>query len=54
MEGIDRLAQLRLPFAELLGIRYAAATKDRVTAECRGQARPSSRHRAEKTNVTTS
>jgi len=33
MEGIDRLAQMRLPFAELLGIRYTAATKDRITAE---------------------
>jgi 1,4-dihydroxy-2-naphthoyl-CoA hydrolase len=33
MEEIERLAQLRLPFAELLGIRYTAASKDRVTAE---------------------
>jgi len=33
MEAIDRLAQMRLPFAELLGIRYTAASKDRVTAE---------------------
>jgi 1,4-dihydroxy-2-naphthoyl-CoA hydrolase len=33
MEPLDRLAQLPMPFAELLGIRYTAATKDRVTAE---------------------
>ena len=33
MDGLDRLAELRIPFAELLGIRYTAASKDRVTAE---------------------
>jgi 1,4-dihydroxy-2-naphthoyl-CoA hydrolase len=33
MDDLTRLAELRLPFAELLGIRYTAATKDRVTAE---------------------
>ena len=33
MEPLDRLAGLRLPFAELLGIRYTGASKDRVTAE---------------------
>jgi uncharacterized protein (TIGR00369 family) len=33
MDELTRLAQLRLPFAEILGIRYTAATRDRVTAE---------------------
>lgn len=33
MEPLERLTQLRLPFAELLGIRYTAASKDAVAAE---------------------
>jgi len=33
MEALERLRQLRLPFAELLGIRYTAASKDSVAAE---------------------
>ncbi len=33
MDELERLRQVRLPFAELLGIRYTSATKDRVTAE---------------------
>jgi len=33
MEPLERLAGLRLPFAELLGIRYTAASKDAVAAE---------------------
>jgi len=33
MEPLERLARLRLPFAELLGIRYTAASKDSVAAE---------------------
>ncbi len=33
MDELERLQQLRLPFAELLGIRYLSAAKDRVTAE---------------------
>jgi uncharacterized protein (TIGR00369 family) len=33
MEELERLRQLKLPFAELLGIRYTSASKDRVTGE---------------------
>ena len=33
MDELERLQQTRLPFAELLGIRYTGASKDRVTAE---------------------
>jgi len=33
MTDLERLQQMPLPFAELLGIRYLAAAKDRVTAE---------------------
>jgi 1,4-dihydroxy-2-naphthoyl-CoA hydrolase len=33
MDHLARLAELRLPFAELLGIRYVNAALDRVTAE---------------------
>ena len=33
MDDLERLQQTRLPFAELLGIRYASASKDRVTGE---------------------
>lgn len=33
MDELERLAQMRLPFAEVLGVRYTAASKDRVTAE---------------------
>ena len=33
MEELERLAQMRLPFAEVLGVRYTGASKDRVTAE---------------------
>jgi len=33
MEPLQRLLQIRLPFAELLGIRYTAASKDSVAAE---------------------
>jgi 1,4-dihydroxy-2-naphthoyl-CoA hydrolase len=33
MEALDRLRQLRLPFADLLGIRFTAASKDSVAAE---------------------
>ena len=32
MEEMQRLRQLRLPFADLLGINYVSATKERVTA----------------------
>ena len=30
---LERLQQIRLPFAELLGIRFTSAVPDRVTAE---------------------
>ena len=33
MDHLARLEELRLPFAELLGIRYVSAALDRVTAE---------------------
>ena len=33
MDDLDRLQQSRLPFAELLGVRYTSASKERVTAE---------------------
>ena len=33
MTDLERLAQLPLPFAALLGLRYLSATKERVTAE---------------------
>jgi hypothetical protein len=33
MDDLDRLQQSPLPFATLLGIRFTAASKDRVTAE---------------------
>lgn len=33
MDDLERLQQTRLPFAELLGIRYTSAYKDRVTGE---------------------
>jgi uncharacterized protein (TIGR00369 family) len=33
MDELDRLDRMRLPFAELLGIRFTAATRERVTAE---------------------
>jgi 1,4-dihydroxy-2-naphthoyl-CoA hydrolase len=33
MDVLDRLTQSRLPFATLLGIRFIAATAERLTAE---------------------
>jgi uncharacterized protein (TIGR00369 family) len=33
MDELERLRQTRLPFAELLGIVYLSASKERVTAE---------------------
>jgi 1,4-dihydroxy-2-naphthoyl-CoA hydrolase len=33
MDELDRLRHLALPFAELLGIRFLSASRDRVTAE---------------------
>jgi 1,4-dihydroxy-2-naphthoyl-CoA hydrolase len=33
MDELERVQQSRLPFAELLGVRYTSASKDRVTAE---------------------
>ena len=33
MNELERLRQTRLPFAELLGIAYLSASKERVTAE---------------------
>src|SRR4051812_41362039 len=33
MDPLQRLQQFKLPFAELLGIRYTSAAADRVTAE---------------------
>jgi uncharacterized protein (TIGR00369 family) len=33
MDELERVRQLRLPFAELLGVRYTSASKERVTAE---------------------
>ncbi len=33
MDELERLRESRLPFAELIGIRYLSAAKDRVTAE---------------------
>src|SRR5437016_2687093 len=33
MDALARLKQLKLPFAELLGIEYVAAAPDRVVAE---------------------
>jgi 1,4-dihydroxy-2-naphthoyl-CoA hydrolase len=33
MEELQRLRELRLPFADLLGITYTSATKERVTAQ---------------------
>ncbi len=35
MDELERLRQAPLPFAELLGIRYVSAAKERVTAELR-------------------
>ena len=35
MDPLDRLKDLKLPFAELLGIRFTAADLDRVAAEMR-------------------
>lgn len=32
MSGLDRLKRLKLPFAELLGIEFLTASKERVTA----------------------
>ena len=32
MSDLDRLRQLKLPFAELLGIEFLSASKERVTA----------------------
>ena len=33
MDDLERLQQSHLPFAELLGVRYTSASKERVTAE---------------------
>ena len=33
MDELERLQQTKLPFAELLGIRFLTASKERVTAE---------------------
>jgi 1,4-dihydroxy-2-naphthoyl-CoA hydrolase len=33
MDELERLRQTRLPFAELLGVAYLSASKERVTAE---------------------
>ena len=33
MDDLERLQQMPLPFAALLGIRYLSASKERVTAE---------------------
>jgi 1,4-dihydroxy-2-naphthoyl-CoA hydrolase len=33
MDELERLRELALPFAELLGVRYTSASKDRVVAE---------------------
>ena len=33
MDDLERLRQTRLPFAELLGIEYLSANKERVSAE---------------------
>ncbi len=33
MDELERLQQSHLPFADLLGVRYLSAAKDRVTAE---------------------
>jgi uncharacterized protein (TIGR00369 family) len=33
MDELQRLQELKLPFSELLGVRYLTASKDRVTAE---------------------
>jgi 1,4-dihydroxy-2-naphthoyl-CoA hydrolase len=33
MDDLERLQQSRLPFAEVLGVRYTGAAKERVTAE---------------------
>jgi uncharacterized protein (TIGR00369 family) len=33
MDDLERLQQSRLPFAEVLGVRYTSAAKERVTAE---------------------
>ncbi len=33
MDPLQRLQQIKLPFAELLGIHYTTATAERVTAE---------------------
>jgi uncharacterized protein (TIGR00369 family) len=33
MDELERLREMRLPFAELLGISYLSASKERVTAE---------------------
>jgi uncharacterized protein (TIGR00369 family) len=33
MDALDRLNQLKLPFAELLGITFTSADKERVVAE---------------------
>jgi 1,4-dihydroxy-2-naphthoyl-CoA hydrolase len=33
MDDLERVQQSRLPFAELLGVHYTSASKERVTAE---------------------
>ncbi|MBS0640002.1 MAG: PaaI family thioesterase [Acetobacteraceae bacterium] len=33
MDALQRLQQIRLPFADLLGIQFTSATPERVTAE---------------------
>jgi uncharacterized protein (TIGR00369 family) len=33
MDALERLKQLKLPFAELLGIKFVSADKDRIVAE---------------------
>lgn len=33
MTELERLQQMRLPFADLMGVRFVSATRDRVTAE---------------------
>jgi uncharacterized protein (TIGR00369 family) len=33
MSDLERLAQMKLPFAELIGVRFTSASRDKVTAE---------------------
>ena len=33
MTELERLQQMRLPFADLMGVRFLSATRDKVTAE---------------------